>query len=264
MRVKKELMQAQVGAFVIIGLALLMLVIFMLGSEKRLFETHYQLICRFTNISGLRAGAPVQLAGIKVGTVNRILFDDSLEEKKVIIELSISTRYKERIRADSEASIVTQGLLGDKMVFVSVGSPNEPVLKSGEELKSQAPTGFSQLLEKGEGLVDGFAEISAHIEDILGEVRSGKGVLHSIIYDDSERLIQDIQELSANINQMSAHFEQVAQKINQGDGTLGALINDATLFNDMKTLLGKANRNKLIRAVVRETLRTKEDGLLQK
>src|SRR3989338_6972450 len=83
MRPTKHVTQLQVGAFVIVGLALLMMIIFMLGSEKRLFDQQYTLVSWFKNISGLRVGAPVQLAGIHVGTVNQILFGKVLEQTEV-------------------------------------------------------------------------------------------------------------------------------------------------------------------------------------
>lgn len=261
----KETMQIQVGIFVAVGLFLLMLVIFLLGSEKKLFDTQYRLICYFTDISGLRVGAPVQLAGIRVGTVNEILFDEKIEEKKVRLELQISTRYEERIREDSVASIVTQGLLGDKMVFISVGSSETKPLESGAELKSKSPTGFSQILEKSDSLVEAAEQIADNLNNILHEVRDGDGVLHGIIYEKhGEEIVTDIKLLAENFREASASIASVSHKINEGHGTIGAFINDASVFNDLKTLLGKANRNKLIKAVVRYTLKTKDENLLKK
>jgi len=253
MRPTKHVTQLQVGAFVIVGLALLMMIIFMLGSEKRLFDQQYTLVSWFKNISGLRVGAPVQLAGIHVGTVNQILFGEGLEQTEVKVLLRISTDYQERIRKDSEASIVTQGLLGDKMVFVSLGSMEFPALQSDDVLLSSSPSGITELIEKGENLLNNTTHTVDHVNEILKTIRAGEGVAHGIIYD---------KDLMADLKGISDQFEQISEKINSGHGTIGAFINDPSLFQDLKTLLGKANRNKLIRAVVRETLRTKDEKLL--
>lgn len=264
MKQGKEMMQIQVGVFVAVGLFLAMLVIFLLGSEKRLFEGQYSLFCRFEDISGLRVGAPVQLAGIQVGSVNEILFDESLEAKKVKLVLRIAKSYKDRIRKDSSATIMTQGLLGDKMIFISVGSQTEEVLADGGELATRSEASFTGLLEQGGGLLENLVEISENVQAISKEIKDGKGALHELIYDEKgEALMDDTKVLISNLKETSGHAKNITAKIDRGEGTLGALVNDATLFNDMKTLLGKANRNKLIRSVIRETLRTKEENLIK-
>lgn len=260
----KELMQIQVGAFVAIGLLLAMMVIFLLGSEKKLFETHYTLICLFDDISGLREGATVQLAGIHVGTVRQILFEEKIEKKKVKLVLKISKRFQDRIRADSRATIVTQGLLGDKMVFISVGSATADILKDGSLLSSESPSGFAEVLQKGDVLLKNVNDVALKVKDILHEVEKGKGVIHGLVYNpEGEELVKDLKMIAENLQEASRNMANVSGKINRGEGTLGALVNDASLFNDMKTLLGKANRNKLIQTIIRYTLKTKDENLLK-
>ena len=256
-------MQIQVGMFVVVGLLLLMTVIFLLGSEKRLFERQYSLVSHFEDISGLRLGAPVQLAGINVGTVENILFDDQIAKKNVKVKMKISTRFKDRIREDSVASIVTQGLLGDRMVSVTVGSPEKQVLKSGDELMAVSPTGFAEIMTKGDELVTQVNKVAKNVNALLEEVRGGKGALHELIYNPKGgEMVEDAAVVASNLKEVTHNASQVSGKINRGEGTIGALVNDASLFNDMKTLLGKANRNKLIKAVIRETLRTRDEALI--
>lgn len=265
MKSTNEKMQIQVGAFVVVGLILAMLVIFLLGSEKRLFETQYTLTAHFSDISGLRSGAPVQLAGINVGTVNKIEFDESLNSKKVKLTLRITKSFQDRIRDDSMATIATQGLLGDKMVTVSVGSPERPVLENDAEIKSASQSGFSQIMEQSGDVLTEVEKLAENINAILSEVRTGEGVLHQLVYNPKgEAIFDDVGDMAANFEGISQNAKSITLKIDQGQGTLGALVNDPTLFYDIKTLLGKANRNKLIRAVIRETLRTKEEEGLKK
>lgn len=265
MKKNKEIIQIQVGAFVAIGLALTMMIIFLLGSEKKFFESQYILQARFTDISGLRLGAPVQLAGINVGTVNKISFDNDIESKKVNLTLLITESYKERIREDSEATIVTQGLLGDKMIYVSLGTSNKPVLEDGAELKTKTPTGFNEIVEDGHELL-GKADTGVdHVNDILKELKEGRGLIHELIYSNKGReLFGNAHEVTTNLEAASSRLDHILAKVEKGEGTLGALVNDPSLFNDIKTLLGKANRNKLIKAVVRETLKTRDEGLIEK
>lgn len=257
-------MQIQVGMFVVVGLMLLMTVIFLLGSEKRLFERQYTLVSHFEDISGLRLGAPVQLAGINVGTVENILFDDQIVKKNVKVIMKISTRFKDRIHEDSVASIVTQGLLGDRMVSVTVGSPEKKVLEGGDELMAVSPTGFTELMTKGDELVNNVNKVAKNVNALLEEVKEGKGALHELIYNPKGgQMVDDAGLVASNLKEVTHNASQISGKINRGEGTIGALVNDPSLFNDMKTLLGKANRNKLIKAVIRETLRTREETLIK-
>lgn len=247
-----------------VGLFFLFLVIFLLGSEKNIFENQYNLVCHFDDISGLRVGAPVQLAGINVGTVDQIHFESRLEKKKVKLVLRIGSRFQERIREDSVASIVTQGLLGDRLVSVSVGSADKKELNDGDELVSSSPIGFAELMDEGKELLEHANKTAKDLSAIMEEVRNGKGVIHGMVYNpEGEQLVSDMSQVAQNMKSVSSNMEQVSGKIRRGEGTIGALVNDATLFNDMKTLLGKANRNKLIRSVIRYTLQTKEENLLK-
>lgn len=261
----KESIQIQVGAFAAVGLFLIMAVIFMLGNEKKLFEKHYNLIAQFDDISGLRAGAPIQLAGIHVGTVDQVLFDANIEKRKVKLVLEIDQEYANRIREDTTATIVSQGLLGDKMLFLTIGTPGKRMLEEGDEVKALSQSGFNQLMEQGEKTVANLNEVAKKIDAILHEVQNGSGVLNALIYDpEGGKLVKQMSSLGSHLDKASADMAKIMRKIDKGEGTVGALINDPTLFNDLKTLLGKANRNKLIRAVIRETLRGKEEASIKK
>ena len=258
MKKSNEEMQVRVGAFVAIGIFVLLLIVFLLGSEKNLFEHQYELTARFDDISGLRIGAPVHLAGINVGTVSDINFDRRIERKKVKLTLEITSKFQERIREDSVATIESQGLLGDKLVAISVGSADKKILADGDELVVISPITFSELMEKGKQLLDNANHSAATVASLLDEVKTGKGMIHGMIYDPRGG------EIVSQIDQITRNMETVSGKVVRGEGTLGALVNDPTLFNDMKTLIGKANRNKLLKAVIRWTLHTKDKKLLEK
>jgi phospholipid/cholesterol/gamma-HCH transport system substrate-binding protein len=265
-----EQFQVQVGAFLAIGILLTMMLVFVLSSRSNYFQEQYSLVCYFQDISGLRVGAPVQLAGINVGVVEEIAFEENLAKTSVKLLLKINKDYQKRIRADSYATVATQGLLGDRLVFVTVGSEKMAMLGDGAMIEAQNPTGFTQLVENGDKLmvdakkfIKNLNTLTTNVNDVVGEIKRGKGLLHAIVFDKGgTETLQEVDEFARNINAMSRNLSAITGKVNSGKGTLGALINDPTLFNDLKTLLGKANRNKLIRAVVRYTLQTKEKDQL--
>ena len=108
----------------------------MLGRSAGLFERQYHLVASFGQTGGLIQGATVRLAGVPVGRVGEIRLPEA-GGTKVRVELLIARRVQDRIRADSVARIETLGLLGDKIIDVSLGSPEAAVLQAGAELRDR-------------------------------------------------------------------------------------------------------------------------------
>ncbi len=284
---KQFLTEVRVGLFVLFGLVIMTTVVFMLGSEGRLFERHYKLLARFNDISGLRIGAPVQLAGLGVGMVEGIRFERDLQERQITVVMRINKDYEDRIRADSVATVNTQGLLGDKYLFVSVGTETEPILHNGDYIKSDETTPIFALAEKASKIMDDIGEVSKDIRQMfqtvegekggdlratlksvratMEQVEKGPGFAHALIYDPKGRdgaanlarafgNFGDLAGKEGNLRQASGDLKEILAGIRRGEGTLGMLVRDPELYNELRTFLGKANRSKLIKSVIRATL----------
>lgn len=346
-------LELKVGLFVVMGITLLAATFIVLGSEQNLFERNFRLHARFTDISGLRAGAAVRLSGMDVGLVAGIEFPKNLEDRQVIVHLRVAERFQERIRGDSIASIQSQGLLGDKYVSVSLGSPDKGKLEDGSWVDATDPKELMSYLddvgpilaniesithqidvmlkgeegekagksitdmlasikrtiveiETGDGIAHkliydkeagadlaatlaSLKEATASIAGIAEEVRSGDGGMHDLVYGDKvtkllaslegaagkiDGLVGEIQQgngvlhdlvysdggksLLANLSDASADIRDVIAGVKRGEGTLGGILIDPTIYQDVKTLLGKAQRNQVLKAFVRENLRRNE------
>jgi phospholipid/cholesterol/gamma-HCH transport system substrate-binding protein len=264
----REIKHIKVGFFVSISLLLAMFVIFMMGSEKNVFRRHYTLMATFNDISGLRVGAPVQLAGVTVGFVDDIRFPKDLTVRRLEVVLRIAEKYKDRIREDSIATINTQGLLGDKYIFISIGSPDKPVLSDGAEIKTREVVGIFELSEKGSEILEeiksaaesasrffgnlkenkeDISSVFSSIKNILQQVEKGEGVFHSMLY---ERHGKTVGETLRHLHNASKNLDEITSKVNEGEGTIGALISDPSVYNDVKSLFGRANRSSVIRSIV--------------
>jgi phospholipid/cholesterol/gamma-HCH transport system substrate-binding protein len=187
---------ARLGAFILGTLAILATGIFIIGSKKYLFSSTYELKSKFATVAGLDAGADVLVGGVHVGTVHSIdLPQKSDDQVTIVLELNQSTR--KIIKQDSVASIQTEGLLGNQYVAVSFGSANKPEVKDGDSIASVPPLEMAALLDKANGLLG------------QGQVAMG------------------------HITQVAAHLNSVSAKIDSGNGTVGALINDRELYNNL-------------------------------
>src|SRR5881409_2479275 len=118
----------RVGVFVLIALAAFLGMVYALGARARLFEARYTIHADFTEVGGLIEGATVRLSGVQIGRVVGVNLAGQ-PGGKVRIDMSITKKYADRIRKDSIARIDTQGLLGDKIVEITVGTAQAPSVR---------------------------------------------------------------------------------------------------------------------------------------
>src|SRR4051812_28504100 len=116
------------GVFVLLGVIVFTFAIFALGQKSGLFTRRTTLYVSFSDISGMTVGTPVRLAGLEVGSVAELSFPAELDQKRTLVRLVVQTKYMNRIREDSRAFIGSNGLLGDKIVNISMGDPRSPRL----------------------------------------------------------------------------------------------------------------------------------------
>ena len=198
-------LQLRVGAFVLAGLLVFAGLVYMLGRTAGLFERQYRLVASFGQIGGLIQGATVRLAGVPVGRVGAIRLPET-GGAKVQVELLIARRVQDRIRADSLARIETLGLLGDKIIDVSLGSPTAAIMQEGSELRTEEPFDTGRLTQQGAELLRNLVELSTELRTTLSrvvaspvggdvaetvrtlrtlatEIERGQGALHQLVYD---------------------------------------------------------------------------------
>ncbi len=200
--------QLRVGVFVLAGLLIFAGLVYMLGRSAGLFERQYSLVASFGQTGGLIQGATVRLAGVQVGHVGEIRLPDA-GGAKVRVELLVARRVQDRIRADSIARIETLGLLGDKIIDISLGSPGAAILQPGAELRTEEPFDTARLTQQG-------AELLKNLVDLSAELRAGLArVTASPAASDLEATMRSLRSL--------------ATEIERGQGVLNRLVYDRKL-----------------------------------
>src|SRR5262245_42141872 len=126
------------GFFIVTSGLILAAAIFLIGNQQFLFSETYLLNSQFESVSGLIEGAPVRVGGVRQGTVKDIRIPESLDEKVIVI-MKMNGPTRDIIRKDSLATIRTEGLLGDKYVDLSFGSPKAPPVEPEDNIKSEEP-----------------------------------------------------------------------------------------------------------------------------
>ena len=228
----------RVGLFVLLALATFLGGVYALGARARLFEARYTIHADFTEVGGLVEGATVRLAGVQIGRVSAVNLPPQ-PGGKVRVDLNIGRRFSDRIRKNSVARIETQGLLGDRIVEITVGDASAPPVAPGEVLASRDPADFGRVIAAGAetaknvaALADALRETadqinkSKMIEDaastvnklgrVVDQVERGRGWAHTLLYEEPIAL--------RRVNELIATTQTVVERIEKGQGAAGVLV----------------------------------------
>src|SRR5215469_12701691 len=150
----------RVGIVMVLGISLLALAILSIGGGLRVLKRNEELTAQFHHVNGLQIGAPVHLSGVNVGSVSSIQFPSDPRSNYVTVRISIEANAVPRVHTDSVAKIESLGLLGDKFLLLTRGSPDAPSVHSGGLLRSQDPVNYESLLQS-RGTTDLVANVLA-------------------------------------------------------------------------------------------------------
>jgi phospholipid/cholesterol/gamma-HCH transport system substrate-binding protein len=355
--------EVKVGAFVALGLGVSALIIFLIGDASRMFESKVEYTAAFEDVEGLAAGAPVLMGGVNIGHVAQVQYPSDEKRSEVIVKIAVVEAEARRIRMDSRASVAPKGLLGDKLITISKGNPEEAQLEAGNMIPSLKQRGIMaqiegigakadsvlgnlektsgtfaeqafrddvqisvrsvrsvlENLDKGEGYVprllrdpeeserlsklvtnlektsQQLTQVLQQVDKAVGQVHKGPGFAHDVLYgaegtktieqigqaadevratllairegdgiaktllfggpqdDDTERMVADLTAISADLRVL-------VRDVREGKGTLGALVADPSVYEDLKVLLGNVQRNEVLRALVRYSIKRDENS----
>jgi phospholipid/cholesterol/gamma-HCH transport system substrate-binding protein len=224
--------QLRVGLLVVGAALVLMAGLFLIGQQSRLFASKNRYTFTTENVGGLNENNPVRLNGVTVGLVERITLPANVEQQLLTIRISIERQYEERIRQDSTARIRTLGLLGDKYVEVTSGSPQAPVIPPGGAIPTAAQTDVDKLITSGGDVVDNLVRISYSLSRILDRVDRGEGLVGELTTGESGKITE-------RFDATLAAAQRVMEQVEQGKGTLGRLVSDERLGNELASAVSR-------------------------
>ncbi|HEX6133194.1 MAG TPA: MlaD family protein [Longimicrobiales bacterium] len=227
--------QVRVPGLVLISLLLLGYGVYRVGQVFDIFASRYELSTLVPSALGLRPGAPVTLAGQRIGQVRAIEFIP-IERKtggnNLRVVIAVAHEVQDQIRADSRAFLRTQGLLGDKFVDIEPGSSGARILQPGDTLAAGESLDIDQFLTMAAGALDQATGIVANLQDLTGGLSRGEGTMGALLQDD---------QLYANLNAATFEMRGVLAEINRADGTFGRLIRDPALYRQIHSAITRVD-----------------------
>jgi phospholipid/cholesterol/gamma-HCH transport system substrate-binding protein len=192
---------ARLGAFIIAAMAILVSGIFIIGGKQYLFSSTYRLNAQFGSVVGLDSGAEVRIGGVHSGSVRSISLPNKPTDK-ITVWMDLDRSTHNIIKQDSLATIETEGLLGNEYVAISFGSANGANVVDGGIIGSEPPLEMSALIKK------------------------------------TDRILNSAQQALTNVDAATASLSSISTKIDKGQGTVGALINDKTIYSQLDQTTG--------------------------
>jgi len=233
----------RVGLLVFGATLVLMAALFLIGQQNRLFASKNRYYFTAGSVAGLNDGAPVRLNGVTAGIVEKITLPADVHKQLLTIRISIERQYEERIRQDSTARIRTLGLLGDKYVDVTSGSPKTAMIPPGGAIPTAPDTDVDKLIASGGDVVDNMVRISYSLGRILERIDRGEGLVGQLTSPGSEKL-------GDRLDATLASAQRVMDSVEHGKGPLGRMVGDEKLGNQLAsavdrldTLMAQANRD---------------------
>jgi len=193
----------RLGLFIAGGLALFFLAIFIIGKQKNLFNPVFKLTSTFKNVSGLQVGNNIRFSGINVGTVDNIRI---MNDSTVKVDMLIKKDVRKFIKSDGEVAIGSEGLIGDKLLIITQGSSESPVVKEGQQLASAEPVELDAIMASLQVTAGNAAIISDQLAEIMVNLNSGKGTLGRLIRDST--IANNFSQTMVNIKSSSKGLDE--------------------------------------------------------
>lgn len=193
----------RLGLFVAGGLALFVIAIFIIGKQRNMFDPVYDLKATFFNVSGLQVGNNVRFSGINVGTVENIHI---INDSTVMVNMSIRKAVQDFIKVDSEVSIGSEGLIGDRLLVISQGGTNSPVAQDGDLLSSNEPVETDEIMASLEVTAANAEVITGELAEIMQQVNSGEGTIGKLIR--SDEMANSLDKTMKNLEKSTKGLEE--------------------------------------------------------
>jgi phospholipid/cholesterol/gamma-HCH transport system substrate-binding protein len=223
--------QLRVGLLIIVALLIAAVAVFKLGSATGLFADRYKLVTYLPSASGLVEGGQVSVAGQQAGIIEEIEFlpvdVDTTRNLRVVI--AIDKALQAQVRQDSHVKIRTLGLLGDKVIDITPGTPRFRALREGETLVVAPAVDYEALLIQAGDVMDDVVVLTADLRRITAGVARGEGTLGQLV---TNRAVYD------QLNVTLARTSSLMARMQNPRGTFGRMLDDPALYNSaVRTLV---------------------------
>lgn len=233
----------KLGMFVIIGIVIFIITLYVVGKNRNLFGSTFHLKSKFKNVNGLKIGNNVRFSGINIGTVEGIDFES---DTVVVVDLLIKEEVQKYLKIDAIASIGSDGLMGDKVLSISPGTTTKNIVNDNFTILSKESIEMDDVMISVKKSVDNATVISDQLVEFSYKMNNNEGVLSKFMTDAS--FANSLEKTLINLELSSNEITVFTKKMNNKNGVLSKLMNDEkmgksidTIVSNIKTATQKLN-----------------------
>ncbi len=269
---KTTLSKARVGFLIFIGVLTFTIAIFFVGEKSQLFSSVFYTYVNFTAAEGVKPGAAVVLSGYNVGTVIDISLSPTADSVRLL--LRVSEEVRPFIKKDSRAQIKQEGLVGNKIINLVIGSAESPLVENYGFINGEPPFALTGMVDNVTAIMDTTKQLIGDLNRLVESINRGEGTVGKLLTDDEiyrnlasvtasadeglKIAVAQINDLTRqlsktaktidviasqtdtvilNTNILTAEAVKTMKNLNDGKGTVGALMTDRALYDSLITLI---------------------------
>ncbi len=230
-----------VGIFIFLGLAILIITVLTLGSQRKTFESSIRIKSYFDNVNGLQKGNNIWFSGVKVGTIKNVILKGN---NKVEVDMNIEEQSTKYIPKDARAKLSTDGLIGNKIIEIYGGTSGTAKIEAGDVLSNDALLSSDDILKTLSKNNDNLFAITSNFKEISGRLAEGKGSVGKLLTD--ETMVNQINATTAilkraseNLEKLSSNVSAYTAKLNDKGTLANDLVTDTVIFSKLRSTVSQ-------------------------
>ena len=230
-----------VGIFIFLGLAIFILAVLTLGSQKKTFERSITVISFFDNVNGLQKGNNIWFSGVKVGTIKKVTLTG---KGQVEVDMNIESHSRQFIRKDAKAKISTDGLIGNKIIEIYGGTLNAGEIESGDLLGNTKLLSTDAMMNTLSKNNDNLLQITNDFKLISGRIVEGKGSIGKLLTDETmanqiNATTLTLKRVAENLEKLSVNVSAYTSKLNNKGTLANDLVTDTLIFSKLRSTISQ-------------------------
>ncbi|MBT8394178.1 MAG: MCE family protein [Flavobacteriaceae bacterium] len=229
----------KLGVFVVTGLALLIVAVYLIGENQNMFKKTFTISAEFNNVSGLMQGNNVRYSGINIGTVK---FINMVNDSTIRVDMNIEEKMVKHIKKDAIATIGTDGLVGNMIVNIIPGRGKEPIVTSGDIIQTYTKIGTEDMLNTLSTTNENAALLTAKLLKVADAMADEKGTLGMLINDtlvasDLKQTFVQLKITSIEASKAMRELNSIISSLDIENSVAGALLKDSAQAEKVKSII---------------------------
>lgn len=256
MQVTDNRKQITVGVFILIGLIIFVLGVFTLGSQRKAFVKSFTVNAVFNDIQGLKAGNNVWFSGVKIGTIKKIQFSGL---SQVQVFMNIEEDAQNYIHKNASASISSDGLIGNKIVVITGGSPKFPSVEDGDQLQVASTLSTDDIMKTFQVNNKNLVDVTSDFKVLAKNLVDGKGTAGALLADEKiannfRAIVENLKTTTESANRMAAEMNTFTKMLNTKGGLADKLMTDTAVFAKLQQSVSELQKTAASASAMTENL----------